>query len=340
MESNRQPAAEEKVRAILTALRRTDLPSAPSDLLYGLPGLLYTSRFLRSHSLQLPQQVIQSAFDACIQEGLRTARSGEFRTLGMRMGLRSFPPLFWRFFGKSYLGAAHGLAGVLCELLHHPRLLETPASRYSDSPEVAESSIGDLVLQTIQWLVPFADPNLPSSLDSMGTDLVQWCHGSPGFAVLLEKAIQVFGGEGFQDPLQTCGEVVWEKGLLTKGVGGLLSINELLLLSQRRTFPGLCHGISGNAYTFLALLRTSIHPQQNLNRAIQFAIFARDWQKLTEEGTLRHPDHMYSLFEGAAGYLCLLVELLKISERKESLGFPCQADVGDAEGVEQVALGT
>ena len=46
-----------------------------------------------------------------------------------------------------------------------------------------------------------------------------------------------------------CGEVVWRRGLLRKGYG-------------------LCHGVAGNAYTFLQLLRLTGKPQY-LHRALK-----------------------------------------------------------------------
>jgi hypothetical protein len=127
----------------------------------------------------------------------------------------------WRFFGKAYLGAAHGVAGILTELLHHPQLLETPMSRYIGTQEEgSEATVKDWIWQTVQWLIPFLHPNFPSSLDSMREDLVQWCHGATGAVVLFAKVLEVFGPDPtIQEALVVLGDVVWEKGLLTKGVG-------------------------------------------------------------------------------------------------------------------------
>jgi len=62
----------------------------------------------------------------------------------------------------------------------------------------------------------------------------------------------VFGDGRYLDAAVTCGEVVWERGLLHKGYG-------------------LCHGVAGNAYTFLQLFQLT-GKQEHLNRAIKAKI--------------------------------------------------------------------
>ena len=57
----------------------------------------------------------------------------------------------------------------------------------------------------------------------------------------------MFGDRHYLDAAAACGEVVWERGLLYKGYG-------------------LCHGVSGNAYTFLQLYRLT-GKQAYLDRA-------------------------------------------------------------------------
>jgi lantibiotic modifying enzyme len=45
---------------------------------------------------------------------------------------------------------------------------------------------------------------------------------------------QVFGHDDYLQTALKCGDVVWKRGLLTKGYS-------------------ICHGVAGNAYTFLVL---------------------------------------------------------------------------------------
>ena len=54
-----------------------------------------------------------------------------------------------------------------------------------------------------------------------------------------------------------CGEVVWRRGLLRKGYG-------------------LCHGVAGNTYTFLQLLRLTNNPQY-FYRALKVCVCVCVW---------------------------------------------------------------
>ncbi|KAI9027838.1 hypothetical protein DFJ74DRAFT_660602 [Hyaloraphidium curvatum] len=278
--------AEDKAQKVLaTTSRSVEQTETPSELLYGRAGLLYSYRFLGIKcKIAVPEESVRLAFYTTIQDGIRTARDSSFRTLAMRLGIESLPPLMWRFFGKTYLGAAHGVAGIITELMHYPLLLDTPMSRYlGTEAQEADLTVKDLLFETIQWLVGLLHPNLPSSLDSMKDSLVQWCHGAPGAAIMLCKALDVYGPEnGIEEAAIKSADVVWDQGLLKKGVG-------------------LCHGIAGNAYAFLHLFKAT-GDSKYFARAVRFALFGLDWQERTERGEFRHPDHIWSLFEGSAGY--------------------------------------
>ena len=99
------------------------------------------------------------------------------------------------------------------------------------------------------------------------------------------------------------GEVVWERGLLRKGVG-------------------LCHGICGNGYALLSLFRATGDPKY-LHRARQFAIFAASQCDPTvgggqregptgegKEGLLWIPDRPFSLYEGVCGAIHFFCDVL------------------------------
>ena len=79
--------------------------------------------------------------------------------------------------GKKYLGAAHGLAGILHVLMD---MELTP-----DEQEDVKASLR-YVIRT-----RFPSGNYPSSEDSESDRLVHWCHGAPGVALTLAKAAQV-----------------------------------------------------------------------------------------------------------------------------------------------------
>uniref|UniRef100_A0AC34GCK7 LanC-like protein n=1 Tax=Panagrolaimus sp. ES5 TaxID=591445 RepID=A0AC34GCK7_9BILA len=84
-----------------------------------------------------------------------------------------------------------------------------------------------------------------------------------------------------------CSELIWQKGLLHKG-------------------PGLCHGVSGNGYAFLMMYRLT-NDDTYLTKAKLFGLIMMnpDFQKQA-----RVPDRPWSLFEGWAGALCFLSDLL------------------------------
>ena len=106
----------------------------------------------------------------------------------------------------------------------------------------------------------------------------------------MAKAYKVFGEAKYLDSALRCGDCVWSSGLLKKG-------------------PGICHGVAGSGYVFL-LLHSLTGDNKHLYRAQTFADFM-----FTEEFARgsRTPDCPMSLYEGLAGTLCFLVNLLNPS---------------------------
>jgi hypothetical protein len=66
------------------------------------------------------------------------------------------------------------------------------------------------------------------------------------YIYILFFLIQVFGHEEYLQTALKCGDVVWRRGLLTKGYS-------------------ICHGVAGNAYTFLVLYQLTGVRQHNKN---------------------------------------------------------------------------
>ena len=114
--------------------------------------------------------------------------------------------------------------------------------------------------------------------------LVQWCHGASGHVIFLVKAAEVLDEQLYLEHAKwIANRVIWPRGLLRKGVG-------------------LCHGIAGNAYVFLALAR---HDASLLAKARYFADFG-----LCSLRELEHvPDQPCSLFEGLGGMCALVIDL-------------------------------
>ncbi|XP_005098326.1 lanC-like protein 2 [Aplysia californica] len=198
--------------------------------------------------------------------------SGE--TLSRRQ--RCSHPLMYEWHDKPYLGAAHGLAGIYYMLL-----------------QVKEAGVQERVRQLVHPCVDFmlslrfASGNCPSSLGSSGGDrLVHWCHGAPGWVHLFALAYKIYKDKRYLEAALDCGRVVWQRGLLCKGYG-------------------LCHGTAGNAYTFLTLFKLT-GEQRYLYYAYKFAEWCCDYGK----HGCRTPDRPFSMFEGMAGTVYFLVDLL------------------------------
>ncbi|GIY88586.1 lanC-like protein 3 homolog [Caerostris extrusa] len=192
-------------------------------------------------------------------------------------------PLMYAYYDTEYLGAAHGLSGILQILLNFPAL-------YKKIPKAL-----DWVKESVDYILNLQTPsgNFPCATDEVtdprpeSDELVHWCHGAPGVIYLMAAAYLKWKREEYLASCLAAGEVVWNKGLLKKG-------------------PGLCHGIAGNGYVFLLLYRLT-GDKKHLHRAHQFAKF------LTSEEfkKAKIPDKPYSLFEGIAGTVCFLADLMQ-----------------------------
>ncbi|TKR80700.1 hypothetical protein L596_014730 [Steinernema carpocapsae] len=188
-------------------------------------------------------------------------------------------PLMFQYHSKRYFGAAHGICGIVQMLLN-----------FHDSLD--EYQI-DLVRGTVDWLATTqsSDGNFPSSACHIGEPhhrLVHWCHGAPGFALLFLSSYRVFGDEKYLRCTEDALKIIWDHGFLRKG-------------------PGLCHGLSGNGYIFLLAYRHTKRPEfYHKARAFGYAMFSERFQRLANT-----PDCPFSLFEGWAGPICFLADLLE-----------------------------
>lgn len=106
----------------------------------------------------------------------------------------------------------------------------------------------------------------------------------------------MFGDEAFLQAAKDAGEVVWRRGLLKR--------------------VGICHGISGNTYVFLALYRLTGNAEY-LYRAKAFACFLHDRAlNLISEGRMHGGDRPYSLFEGVGGMSYLFLDMIEPSKAR------------------------
>ena len=142
---------------------------------------------------------------------------------------------------KENLGAAHGLAGVYYVLLRAYEMNEQYLLK--EAPVFVEKFLA-LLEVSVRFLLSCQHPsgNFPvePSQQNIDADIVHWCHGSPGILPTLLLAKKIFSNEDLKklcfESAQRSANYVWKYGIVKKG-------------------NGLCHGISGNAYSFLNMFK-------------------------------------------------------------------------------------
>ncbi|XP_054712655.1 lanC-like protein 3 [Uloborus diversus] len=244
------------------------------ELFVGRAGYLCGTLFLQKTFGKniVPEEKIEALCKSIVTAGLTYSRK-----------VNSPCPLMYAYYDTEYLGAAHGLCAILQMLLSFPSYLE---KNPSDEEVVKRSADFLLKLQT-------NNGNFPCAMDEVqyprpeSDELVHWCHGAPGVVYLMAKAFLRWKEEKYLKSCLLCGEIVWKKGLLRKG-------------------PGICHGVAGSGYVFLLLYRLT-NDAKHLHRAIQFAMFLFE----DEFKAARVPDKPLSLYEGLAGTVCFLADILQ-----------------------------
>lgn len=248
------------------------LRNHPDELLYGRSGFLWACLFLNKHLGQgtVPDTTIRAVANEIIKNGRALAKKGG-------------SPLMYEWYGERYWGAAHGLAGIMNVLLD----VELKPDEFED------------VKGTLKYMINncFPSGNYSTSEEDRKRDvLVHWCHGAPGIALTLVKAVKVFGDEEFLEAAINAAEVVWNRGLLKR--------------------VGICHGISGNAYVFLSLYQLTGNIEF-LYKAKAFTCFLLDRaHKLTSAGEMHGGDSPYSMFEGMGGMAYLFLDMIDPSKAR------------------------
>ena len=277
------------------------------ELLYGRSGYLWSLLFVWQElsddvsKKKDIERVIEEVFVELIKKG--SGKKGK--------------PLTWTFnhgvsgSSNNYLGAAHGDAGILLPLLQARRALQPQVwKRYER-----------LLIRSVDYLKSrqLDDGNFPCSVKDEFDHLVHWCHGAPGGTALFLLAYKMFGVASYATTARKCAEVCWHRGLLKKGVG-------------------LCHGMSGNAYSFLQVAKLDLDQRDEIVRSdcyFRASCFARAIFQFPEQGNesqkmlissiqsemegyqdyqrLRRgcPDHPFSLMEGTTGSLFFLSDLIE-----------------------------
>ena len=145
----------------------------------------------------------------------------------------------------------------------------------------------------------FPSGNFPLQAKTNDKDIqIHWCHGAPGFVYTFYHAHKVFGDHKYKLALDRALDVIWDRGVIKKGLG-------------------LCHGIAGNAYAFLMMYRNT-KEEKHLYRAFKMAELMQDDGVLAAVASCFDPqrqcqglaDFPYSLMEGLAGTICYHCDLL------------------------------
>lgn len=173
-----------------------------NEWLYGRAGYLYFLRLVRKDFQSAPQGNILSIIESAIETTISRILAS---------------PQPWTWHGKTYLGAAHGTIGIITQIV-----LSSP----STAPQLE-----DLLAQILTTMFPTG--NFPSSLPAGSDELVQFCHGGPGFILSLHSLRPFFPNMSgrINSAISAAQGDVWNRGLLTKT-------------------PCLCHGIASNALVF------------------------------------------------------------------------------------------
>jgi lantibiotic modifying enzyme len=179
-------------------------PSASNEWLYGRAGYLYLLRLAKTPftttSTSTPEDhetvaMIEATADEVIQAIVQSPR-----------------PWQWR--NQVYVGAVHGIIGILTQIV-----LTDPSYAPRLEPQL------DSLLQN-----QYESGNWPAILPEGSDRLVHFCHGAPGVVSSLLSIRQYFPNldDRIDEAIVAGRALIREKGLLTKE-------------------PCLCHGASGNA---------------------------------------------------------------------------------------------
>mmetsp|Transcript_2972 Transcript_2972/g.4336 ORF Transcript_2972/g.4336 Transcript_2972/m.4336 type:complete len:461 (-) Transcript_2972:528-1910(-) len=268
---------------------------APSEceVLYGRCGYLKAIKFIQTEigDPKFGRDIASEIINEVWKEGRQDVDPCAIRT----------PlPLMWSWRSTIYLGACHGVTGILHTLLDFQDVLIS-----------IDRNAMKLIRETAALLrenMCTESGNLSSSIKSSGSakksdTLVQWCHGAPGHLLLLTQMATKTQNQTYLEVAKDlAASVIQPRGLLRKGVG-------------------LCHGVSGNSFCFLSLANAIREIQGDghtsskwINTACGYANFAVD--HFDELKPI--PDRPFSLYEGMAGLSCLLLALVEGGEGPSS----------------------
>jgi len=189
----------------------------------------------------------------------------------------------WAFRNVAYSGAAHGSIGIITQIV-----LSNPS--YAPQLEAVLIQHLDEQRENGNW---YARVSLPDS-----ANLVQFCHGSPGFVLSLLRLRPHFPElqARIDKAIELARQNTWEEGILKKE-------------------PNLCHGVTGNAFALESPQREHFMTYATAER-IKAGI---------EDGTYVKGDDRYGLQWGEAGRAWGWMAF--DSNKVDELGFPGYTDI-------------
>ena len=288
--------------------------NAEVELLYGTTGYLYTLLFLKKYILSMEQttdikniitkdiskkldETILRIFELLLNSGIAYMEKYRWnKCLLFPFPINSKRPQF-------YLGAAHGLIGVIYMLLStikfFPSLFNQEISLNSKNIKISQLLLDNI--KYIQSLQIKTTGNFPSDIEGEDEgDCVHFCHGCIGAIHLFLLAEEMYPNNNFKGTAILCNKCLWERGLLYKG-------------------NGVCHGMSGVVFGLIKLYKKT-KEEIYLKEAIGicFGTFDEKVQKLVREYKDPQrlckgiPDTPYSLMEGEGGCLVMYYDLVKV----------------------------
>ena len=258
------PRTEEALRELIVA--NVDHPAR--ELLLGSPGTMLAALFLH-------ERTGTAGWADLYREGARMLRSH-------LLWSDEHQCHYWtqQFPGEegTYLDAVHGFAAVASVLIRGRHLLapgewDEWERRIANTISRTASREGRLANWRV-WL--FSEPGHPQ--------LVQFCHGAPGFVTCLAE----LPSHALDELLVAAGEMTWHAGPLAKG-------------------SNLCHGTGGNGYAFLKLFRRT-RDAKWLDRARAFAMHAI---RQAEADAAKYGRLRFSLWTGDPGLAIYLWDCVR-----------------------------
>lgn len=241
-------------------------PPADNEFLAGRAGTLALLRIVRKYMPETAEKAVASCMQSLIKHILEHAP--------------------WSYHGKSYIGAAHGVIGIITQLV------------LSDHKLGRNEIIEEQLLELLDLQGPDGHWPTTTSPNRGNQELVQFCHGSPGFVISL-VSIQPFVSPELKQQIDAAIELgrreVWKKGLLRKE-------------------PNLCHGIVGNM-----LAHDDWGQREHFMAYAQREVI----KKGIKEGVFDAGDDTHGLYWGEAGRAWGWAMM----DARKDLGFPAYTDV-------------